>query len=118
LTSEPDELIQEEPSSLSKKTRAHGILQKLDRYDWAGSWSWEVASLVFSVICIAVLIAFLSYVNGRLYENWQYRASPNAIASLIVTNAKSAMLISVSSSISQLKWNHTQSSKPTPLYHI
>lgn len=120
LTPEPDEVIREEPASLSKKTRrTHGsILQRLNRYDWDGSWSWEVASLIFSVICIALLIAFLAYVNGRVYEDWQYRASPNAITSLIVTIAKSAMLISVSSSISQLKWNYTQSSKPIPLYHM
>ncbi len=85
-------------------------------FDWAGSWMWEIASAVSSVICIALLIGFLAYINGTPYEDWKYRISPNAVVSVIATAAKAAMIIPVSSCLSQIKWNHYKSHNP--LYHI
>ncbi|KAJ5647730.1 hypothetical protein N7490_004102 [Penicillium lividum] len=88
------------------------------QFDWAGSWTWEIVSVVFSIVCVALLAAFLGQVNGVEYSSWQYRLSPNTVASLIATIAKSALLISVSSCLSQLKWNQAQLARPTPLYNI
>ncbi|KAL3486790.1 hypothetical protein BJX62DRAFT_228507 [Aspergillus germanicus] len=85
-------------------------------FDWAGSWTWEIASAAFSIICLVLLVIFLHYVDGAEYQTWQYRLSPNAVASAIVTAAKAALLLLVSSSLSQLKWTHA--TKKTPLYHI
>lgn len=86
------------------------------QFDWTGSWIWEIGGAALSIICIALLIGFLAYVNGTMYPAWQYIASPNTVVSIIMTVAKSAMLVPVSSCLSQLKW--TQYQKPTPLYHM
>lgn len=84
--------------------------------EWAGSWTWETAGGVLSIACAILLIAFLKYVDGTPYADWQYRISPNASISLIITVAKAATFASVSSCLSQLKWNQFQT--PRPLYQM
>ncbi|KAJ5701682.1 hypothetical protein N7488_009230 [Penicillium malachiteum] len=86
--------------------------------DWAGSWIWEVLGVLFSAICIVLLAVLLQYVNGRQYDNWKYRLSPNTIASVIVTIAKACLLVSVSSCLSQIKWTYGKSAEEIHLYDI
>jgi hypothetical protein len=92
--------------------------KKKERFDWTGSWVWEIASATSSVICIALLMGFLAYINGASYEDWQYHISPNAVVSVIATAAKAAMIIPVSSCLGQIKWNQYRSHTHTPLYHM
>ncbi|KAJ6012452.1 hypothetical protein N7522_002807, partial [Penicillium canescens] len=92
--------------------------QKEKKHDRASSWIWEVGGAIFSIISIALLVGFLVYVDGKLYNDWQYSISPNTITSVIATIAKAAMLIPVSSCLSQLKWNASQSPIPMPLYNM
>lgn len=86
------------------------------RFDFTGSWLWEIGGATLSNICIALLIAFLKYVDRTAYASWEYRLSPNAIISIIMTIAKAAMLVPVSACLSQLKWNQYQVQKP--LYNM
>jgi hypothetical protein len=83
---------------------------------WIGSWTWEIAGAGLSVICLVLLVVFLKYADGAEYDTWQYRLSPNTIASAIVTVAKASLLLIVSSSLSQLKWNPPN--EKTLLYHF
>ncbi|RJE18263.1 hypothetical protein PHISCL_09399 [Aspergillus sclerotialis] len=106
---------QENPHQCQKNQNLRLQRQK-KVFDWAGSWIWEIGGAALSIVCIALLIGFLAYVNRKPYPNWQYQASPNTVVSIIVTVAKAAMLAPVSSCLSQLKW--TQYQTPTPLYHI
>lgn len=92
--------------------------EKKEPFDWAGSWVWEIASATSSVVCIALLIGFLAYINGASYGDWQYHISPNAVVSVIATAAKAAMIIPVSSCLGQIKWNQYRSHTHTPLYHM
>ncbi|KAJ5766583.1 uncharacterized protein N7511_004199 [Penicillium nucicola] len=112
--------IGQEPRELSPTPEEMDqvFAQKLKKFDWAGSWTWEVVSMIFSMVCLAILIWFLKYVNGVEYDTWQYRLSPNTVASAIITVTKAALLISVSSSLSQLKWNQSHPARATPLYHL
>lgn len=104
-----------EPTSMPEEPKPENMATKKE-FDWAGSWIWEIASATLSIVCIALLIGFLAYMNKAPYSNWQYQASPNTVVSIIATVAKAAMLVPVSSCISQLKW--TQYQTPKPLYHI
>lgn len=94
------------------------IIQRPQSFDLAGSWTWEIASAVFSIICLVLLAIFLQQVDGEQYDSWRYNLSPNTVASAIVTIAKAALLISVSSCISQIKWSQGEKAKRSPLYHI
>lgn len=86
-------------------------------FDWNGSWVWEITGATLSMICMALLVGFLKYVDGKMYQDWEYSISPNAVASVIVTIAKGAVLIPVSSCLSQMKWNHSES-RPRPIYNM
>ncbi|OQE35466.1 hypothetical protein PENCOP_c013G05881 [Penicillium coprophilum] len=84
--------------------------------DWSGSWGWEIGSAMLSVVGLVLLVAFLVKINATPYANWQYTASPNTIVSIIITITKSALLVSVSACLSQLKWNLFHDS--TSLYNL
>ncbi|EME76912.1 uncharacterized protein MYCFIDRAFT_18181, partial [Pseudocercospora fijiensis CIRAD86] len=67
-------------------------------------WLWEILSAVFSLLCMGAVIAILAYMDKELLEDWHFPISPNALVSIFMTLAKSAMLLVVAEGISQLKW--------------
>lgn len=89
---------------------------KKSRFDWEGSWAWEIGSLALAVVGVALLVAFLATINSTPYGDWQYTASPNTVVSIIITITKAALLVPVSSCLGQLKWNLFQN--PAPLYQM
>lgn len=88
------------------------------RYDWEGSWTWEIGGAALSIICVALLIGFLAFVNGLPYASWQYSISPNTVISVIGTVAKTAMLVPVSACLGQLKWNQVTHQTTISLYQF
>lgn len=88
------------------------------RYDWEGSWTWEIAGAALSVICVALLIGFLAFVNGLPYTSWQYSIAPNSVLAIIAAVAKTAMLVPVSACLGQLKWNQATHQTTTSLYQF
>ncbi|KAJ5531302.1 hypothetical protein N7527_004695 [Penicillium freii] len=89
---------------------------KRPRFDWSGSWAWEIGSATLAVVGLVLLVAFLVTINDTPYATWQYTVSPNTVVSIIVTITKAAVMVSVSSCLGQLKWNLFQN--PAPLYHM
>ncbi|KAJ5982551.1 hypothetical protein N7451_012651, partial [Penicillium sp. IBT 35674x] len=79
-------------------------------HDAEGSWTWEIAGALVSVVCITLLIGFLVYVNGRTYSSWQYSISPNAVVSILAAFAKAATLRPISTCLGQFKWKRTWTS--------
>lgn len=102
--------ISNEPISEHKKRRPGR------RFDRVGSWTWEVGGCALSLVSIALLVVFLTYIDGNKYANWERSISPNTIVSVISTVAKASMLVPISSCLSQLKW--TSFHNPTPFYHM
>lgn len=86
------------------------------RLKWNGSWLWEIGASLISIICLALLVAFLVKINGTPYTSWQYTVSPNTVISVITTITKASLLVSVSACLSQLKWNQYRGPAAKPLY--
>jgi hypothetical protein len=83
-------------------------------FDRSCSRAWETRSITLAVVDLILLVASLVKINTP-YATWQYTASPNTIVSIIITITKSAVLVSVSACLGQLKWNLSQNS--APLHH-
>lgn len=74
-------------------------------------WWWvEFAAAALSFTCIIILLTLLYHYDGHFLDEWMIniRIRPNTLASTFMTIAKTALLLPVAKSISQLKWIHTE----------
>lgn len=72
------------------------------------SWGWEIASAVFSILCVVAMAIILSRINGQLLSSWTIALSPNTVISVLSTASKATMILPVAEGISQLKWLHLE----------
>ncbi|KAE8146901.1 hypothetical protein BDV25DRAFT_43840 [Aspergillus avenaceus] len=86
------------------------------RLGWLALWTWELGSAVLSILRLTLLIGFLAKIKQGACASWQYTAMPNTVVSITDTAGKAAMLMSVPSCLSQLKWH--QYAAPTRLYRF
>lgn len=68
------------------------------------SWTWEIISTVLSILCTAAMVGVLVVYQSRPAPTLPSGLTLNALISLLATISKAAMLVSVTSCISQLKW--------------
>src|SRR4051812_15139494 len=81
-------------------------------------WWWtEIGATILSLVSLVVLVCILVYMNDQPQDKWFKALSINAAISLLTTVAKSAMMVAVSSSISQSMWTHFKQG-PRRLYDI
>ncbi|KAL2882442.1 hypothetical protein SGCOL_002182 [Colletotrichum sp. CLE4] len=80
-------------------------------------WYWDFAGAVFAVICMILIAVTLSKANGSPLVAWPLLVSPNTIVAVLTTVARTALLVPLGSSISQLKWRHLLL-KVRPLEHL
>lgn len=93
-----------ESDSDSKSSTSH-------RKDW---WSAEIAAIVFSALCLAGIIVVLEEVNDTPLSQWHLPIAPNSVIAIFSTLPKSALLLPITASISQLKWLYFRT-RPSPL---
>ena len=88
--------------------------QKL-RSPWLSSWWWwwELGAALLSVTSMLLIIVILFKVQDKPLESWKFSIQPNSLISVLTTVGKTAMLLAVAESISQLKWRYFR--KPRPL---
>ena len=116
-TAEPPPIQQDDPPYApeapleSAKEQQPAQHPRLRRY-CGGGWSAEIASAVFSILCVVAIVVILSRIDGRLLSSWTIAVSPNAVIAVLSTAAKAAMLLPVAESISQLKWLYLQGLHP------
>lgn len=72
-------------------------------------WLWEILAYCFSLICMGTVVVVLINEDGKPLDQWGFRITPNTVISFIVTLAKSAFLLAITETISQLKWLHFHS---------
>lgn len=80
-------------------------------------WWWEVSGISVSIICCALLFAFLAIIDRMSLERWSLWIQPNAVIAILATFTKTSMMVPVVSCISQLKWLHFRT-VPRPLSHL
>ncbi len=70
-----------------------------------GAWTWEVASGLVAVACLAAIVILLLSVKDKPVANWAPGITVNALLSVLVTVMKGAMAVIVAECLSQLKWS-------------
>lgn len=107
---------QDDRDPSESQTFRHSFLKAQLRSCW---WWLEIAAVAISIACMMAAITVLANFNNTRLSDWSLSLQPNTIISILVTVAKSAMLFSVSTCLSQLKWRHFQA-RPAgrPLGHL
>ena len=110
----------EGPESRSSKEQAivrthYDPPKRSGSFHW-GDWRWEVASAVFSLLCVVAIIIILKVYQERPLSDWHFvhNITLNTVVALLSTLSRTALIVSVASCLSQLKWIHLVRS-PRPL---
>jgi hypothetical protein len=69
-------------------------------------WWWEIGASIISVLSSVMLLALLGSIRNTRVDDWSLSIQPNSLISVFTTAAKTSMMVSVTSCISQLKWRH------------
>ena len=110
----------EGPESVSSKERAivrthYDPPKRSGSFHW-GDWRWEIASALFSFLCVVAIIIILKVYQERPLSNWHFvhNITLNTVVALLSTLSRTALIVPVASCLSQLKWIHLVRS-PRPL---
>jgi hypothetical protein len=68
------------------------------------SWLFEIVSILISLLSIVAISALLAYYNGKLLFKW-HNVTLNTVISVFATLARISLILAVSSSIGQWRWN-------------
>ena len=76
------------------------------------TWLIEIISIIVSLVSIIAIVALLGYYNGKPLFRW-HNITLNAVISVFATLARMSLIVAVSSSIGQWRWNwFLQKSRP------
>ncbi|KAF7196550.1 hypothetical protein HII31_01920 [Pseudocercospora fuligena] len=103
-----DSAAQNSSSSSSARSKTNQLPKQRQRSSWIRLWAWELLGAVFSVSCMAGVIAILTSIQHKALNDWKLPISPNALVAVFTTLAKSSLLLIVAEGISQLKWIYFQ----------
>lgn len=110
LTSTGNRIEIEKPGLQTTNTHAKSGWQRL--------WRFEIISSVFSMSCMVIIAAILLAFDGKPLRDWRFQLiTPNALIAIFSTMSKSAMLLTVATAISQMKWAYFQD-RAWPLAHF
>ena len=79
-------------------------------------WWWEIGSAFLSTGCIIAIVIILFKIADKPLQDWSLPIQPNSLIAVLTTIGKTAMMVSVVSCLSQLKFRHFASSQP--LQHL
>jgi hypothetical protein len=68
------------------------------------NWLWELLMWLLGTVALILIVTLLAYFNGKPLSHWKSAISLNAIIAILSQTTVSALLVSVSACISQLKW--------------
>lgn len=69
-------------------------------------WWWEIGAILLNAVCICLIAVVLLVLHEKPLATWTLKVSPNGAISVLSTVGKSAIMLSVSACVSQLKWNY------------
>ncbi|TID20949.1 hypothetical protein E2P81_ATG05579 [Venturia nashicola] len=92
---------------------ASPTLQQL-RGSWISSswWWWEIGAALLSMTSMLLIIVVLVKVQDKPLGDWHFSIQPNSLIAVLTTVGKTAMLLAVAESISQLKWLYFDRTQP------
>jgi hypothetical protein len=78
-----------------------------ERFDLR-DWQWEFAAPAFSLICSAGMVTVLALYQDKSLSKWNFvfDISLNTLIATLSTLSRTALLVPITSCISQLKWIH------------
>ncbi|KAJ4295088.1 hypothetical protein N0V90_007097 [Kalmusia sp. IMI 367209] len=88
------------------------IKKQIPQFDW---W-WEVAAVIIAVTSTGAIIAVLRYASGKAVLDWSFSIQPASLVAIFSTIAKSALVVPLAASLSQLKWRYFE--RPRTLSHM
>ncbi|KAF9874985.1 hypothetical protein CkaCkLH20_07679 [Colletotrichum karsti] len=71
-------------------------------------WTPEILSVILSIASVAAIAAVLALMDGRALREWPLPIQPNSLVSVFSALTNLAIMGSVASCISQVKWMHFQ----------
>jgi hypothetical protein len=81
------------------------VLHSSKRAGWTSSWIYEICAIVVSVaFMVASVVVLWKRIDGKPRSSWTLPLAPNTLIAIFSTLSKSAILLVVTSCISQLKW--------------
>ncbi|OTB06327.1 hypothetical protein M426DRAFT_21116 [Hypoxylon sp. CI-4A] len=80
-------------------------------------WWWEIGGTILSLVSVGLIIVVLKRVDDHSVDQWPYSIRPNSMIAVLTTITKAAMMVPITSCLSQLKWGHFQN-RPNPLHHL
>jgi hypothetical protein len=79
-------------------------------------WWEEMLSVAIAVVCTALSIAVLAYMNGRSLDEWKLRLQPNTLIALFATITRAALIFPLAECLGYLKWRYFE--RPRTLAHL
>jgi hypothetical protein len=99
----------DEGSFSAKDTRGSSQSRSVRTLLW--EWKWEFATWLLGTGALASLVVLLVVFQGRSLKEWIFGISLAAVVAVLSQVAQSALLVSVSSCIGQLKWDWLRSKR-------
>ena len=69
-----------------------------------GGWFWELVTWLFGTLSILAIVLVLGLFNDKNVEQWKSSIRINTIVSILSQVAVSALMVSVSACVGQMKW--------------
>ena len=69
-----------------------------------GGWFWELVTWLFGTFSILAIVLVLGLFNDKTVEQWKSSIRINTIVSVLSQVAVSALMVSVSACVGQMKW--------------
>ena len=79
-----------------------------------GFWTFEIISLMVSVIAVGGIVGVLASFEGQPLPDWPMNITLNSLIALLATFANANLAVPLQSGLSQLKWIQFKS-RPAPL---
>ncbi|KAF5004200.1 hypothetical protein FDECE_9282 [Fusarium decemcellulare] len=75
-------------------------------------WGWEGAYLLFSFLSFAVTVIVLAHFNQKNLPDWPLNITLKTFLAFFTALAKAALMLPISTSISQTKWSRFLQNRP------
>ncbi|TPX13493.1 uncharacterized protein E0L32_005964 [Thyridium curvatum] len=105
----------------SRQSRAEYTETQRPKHGWLSfsrandAWTYEIANMILSTVCLGVIVGILSGVNGKALLSWTLPIQPNSLISIFAVITKASLVFPMADCASQQKWMLFSGSRPNSL---